>query len=306
MNGVALFVASRVTSYNRLIALVGRAIIGYASDEVDGALRTTMNAMTAPGGGLGLGRSLGESEGGHGLLGFVRRDAVADRVAVSSRTVDADRYPPHSPRGVDASPHRRPVTQLVAQLSEGQRECLRLVYRHMTSKDIARELGISPHTVDMRLRTAMKTLGVDGRIDAARLLFEAEGEIGGYQPLIYQSPELGGAAKAAMDGAPASTVSDDNAVQHSDTRFSPGFDPPAGGPPRPAGASLPFNGAQGAVTGQRGGRVYQNPLAGSLPWGERNDLPRGLRLVWIVAIAMGSALSFGAILGALEALKQLL
>ena len=53
------------------------------------------------------------------------------------------------------------MTQHLAQLTDGQRDCLRLVYRHMTSKDIARTLGVSPHTVDMRLRTAMKVFEVD-------------------------------------------------------------------------------------------------------------------------------------------------
>lgn len=260
--------------------------------------------MAMHGGDIALDAAYGDSEAPSGLFGFSRL------VPAPLRPVDALPVPTHSSVRVDALTRRRPVTDPVAQLTEGQRDCLRLVYRHMTSKDIARALGISPHTVDMRLRTAMKTLGVDGRIDAARLLFDAEGETGAYQSLIYQSPELGGSAEPAMNGAPASTVSDENAVQHSDTRFSPGFDPPAGGPPRPAGASLAYSGVNNVTNGRHGERVYPDPLAGSLagslPWGARNDLPRGLRLVWIVAIAMGSALSFGAILGALEALKKLL
>ncbi len=263
-----------------------------------------MSAMTITTRNLAFGAGFGVAEGNAGSRVSARRDGSV------TRPVDADRHPSHSPQGVDAFISRRPVTGRVAQLTEGQRDCLRLVYRHMTSKDIARALNISPHTVDMRLRTAMKTLGVDGRIDAARVLFDAEGETGAYQALIYQSPELGGAANPAMNGAPASTTSDDDAVQHSDTRFSPGFDPPAGGPPRPAGASLAYSDTYGVADGRHGERVFDGPFAGplgrSLPWGERNELPRGLRLVWIAAIAMGSALSFGAILGALEALKKLL
>ncbi|MEY2882969.1 MAG: hypothetical protein RL490_693, partial [Pseudomonadota bacterium] len=101
---------------------------------------------------------------------------------------------PRRPSRVAVTIQSEPAAPLpnprVAQLTEGQRDCLRLVYNHMTSKDIARVLGVSPHTVDMRLRTAMKTLNVDSRIDAARLL--AQDEAGGftapdvYQPLIYQ------------------------------------------------------------------------------------------------------------------------
>ena len=215
----------------------------------------------------------------------------------------------------------------VTQLTDGQRDCLRLVYGHMTSKDIARALGISPHTVDMRLRTAMKTLGVASRIDAARALIDAEG-IGGagagvatpYQPLIYQAPDVADDAAARTVGEPTSTVSDEYATQHSDTRFRAAFGPPASGPPRLAGASLPHPGTpagQGThvertTNGQAGtgqdvaGRNFETPLAGSLPWGARNTLTPGARLAWIAMIAIGSSLAFGAILGALEALKKLL
>ena len=48
----------------------------------------------------------------------------------------------------------------VARLTTGQRECLDLVDDHATSKEIARQLGISRHTVDARLRAAIQTLGV--------------------------------------------------------------------------------------------------------------------------------------------------
>ena len=139
------------------------------------------------------------------------------------------------------------MTQHLAQLTDGQRDCLRLVYRHMTSKDIARTLGVSPHTVDMRLRTAMKVLDVPSRIDAARLLVHTEAaEIAGgnariakeasaaelYQSLIYQSSDVVGAPELAIVGAPASTRSDENAIPLSDPRIKPVVGPPASGPPR--------------------------------------------------------------------------
>ena len=60
------------------------------------------------------------------------------------------------------------------KLSEAQRICLRMVFMHMSSKDIARELGISPHTVDQRLKGAMQILGVDSRVEAARILARHE------------------------------------------------------------------------------------------------------------------------------------
>jgi DNA-directed RNA polymerase specialized sigma24 family protein len=47
----------------------------------------------------------------------------------------------------------------ISRLSEGQRECLRMVYRHMETKEIARTLGISPDGVAQRIKTAMRILG---------------------------------------------------------------------------------------------------------------------------------------------------
>jgi DNA-binding CsgD family transcriptional regulator len=62
----------------------------------------------------------------------------------------------------------------IARLTPRERECLRLAGR-MTSKDIARHLGISPHTVDERIGAAVKKLGAANRRAAARLLQDHEG-----------------------------------------------------------------------------------------------------------------------------------
>lgn len=104
----------------------------------------------------------------------------------------------------------------VTLLTDAERDCLRLVYQHMTSKDIARQLGVSPHTVDMRLRQAIRKLEVTSRVEAARaLLLEdlTQGitpaakeavESEAYQPMIYQASEIVGDADLARIGAPAS------------------------------------------------------------------------------------------------------
>ena len=55
-------------------------------------------------------------------------------------------------------------------LTGGQIECLRLVNQHLTSAEIATHLGISRHTVDQRVRTALRVLGVQNRWQAARLV----------------------------------------------------------------------------------------------------------------------------------------
>jgi DNA-binding CsgD family transcriptional regulator len=223
--------------------------------------------------------------------------------------------------GLDiAAPSRRCVVvttrpsspnQDVALLTEGQRDCLRLVYNHMTSKDIARILQVSPHTVDMRLRTAMKTLSVGSRIEAARLLVqeEAGGEVlpDAYQPLIYHPPEIAGGGDSATLVSPASSEGFGSAHEPG-LRFSPDVDPTAYGPPRASAASITFETAHpSSWAGTADGNADDSTrsLAGSRPWGRRNDLSIPARLGWIFGIAVGSALAFGSVLGALAALKTL-
>lgn len=42
----------------------------------------------------------------------------------------------------------------LVELTAKQREVLDLLIQHMTSKEISRQLGISPHTVDQRIMLA--------------------------------------------------------------------------------------------------------------------------------------------------------
>lgn len=220
------------------------------------------------------------------------------------------------------------------QLTDGQRDCLRLVYNHMTSKDIARSLGVSPHTVDMRLRTAMKVLGVATRIDAARLLMQDEhgpdvlpalplldndaGDAGAdqpYQSLIYGPSDMVSGAESAIFSASASAAGAaefglDPARSDAHQLLNPTFDPSAVGPPRTADALMT---SEAAMLGSRSGAGTSDPGSGArplasppLPWGERNTLSVPMRLAWIAGISIGSALGFGAILSALQSLKGLL
>lgn len=52
-------------------------------------------------------------------------------------------------------------------LTEKQREVLDLLLNHKTSKEIARTLGISPHTVDQRILHARQKLGASSRSQLA-------------------------------------------------------------------------------------------------------------------------------------------
>src|SRR5687768_14685967 len=73
----------------------------------------------------------------------------------------------------------------LARLTEQQRTCLRHVYSHLTSKEIAPLMGIEPGSVDQHIKGAMRVLGVGDRRAAARMLAEHERPLAA-QPLVYQ------------------------------------------------------------------------------------------------------------------------
>ncbi len=223
-------------------------------------------------------------------------------------------------------------------LSEAERECLRRVYAHLTSKDIARELRISHHTVDMRLRTAIRKLGVANRTEAAMLLHAHESGGGAksleikdleaeatYQSLIYQAPEIAEPANFAMFGAPASAdpgaassrSSDPNLLEQGSLART--LHPPHRPDVGPLGGILAH---PGALTGKaaleptlatdRPGMMAPDPgidarpFHATRPWGRTNDLAISHRLGWMLFIAFASALTFGGILAAFAALKSLI
>ena len=72
----------------------------------------------------------------------------------------------------------RPMDSLTDQLTEPQRECLRLVLAHHNSKEIAAKLGISPSAVDKRIERAVQLLGTSSRFAAARMVAAEEGGVG--------------------------------------------------------------------------------------------------------------------------------
>ena len=58
--------------------------------------------------------------------------------------------------------------QRLASLTNRQVAVLDLLVMHKTSKQIARELGISVHTVDQRIKAARQKLGANDRATLAR------------------------------------------------------------------------------------------------------------------------------------------
>ena len=85
----------------------------------------------------------------------------------------------------------------LAGLTAKQREVLDLLIEHKTSKEIARELGISPHTVDQRIQFAKEKLGAASRSEVA-LLYRRLVEICGQ--LTYQDSRIAASAAVAHSG----------------------------------------------------------------------------------------------------------
>src|SRR6476619_427904 len=60
-------------------------------------------------------------------------------------------------------------------LTEKEKQTLRLIVRGHDAKSTARELGLSVHTVNERLRDARRKLEVSSSREAARIVLAAEG-----------------------------------------------------------------------------------------------------------------------------------
>ena len=186
---------------------------------------------------------------------------------------------PHSNRGPDGIGAEQDIEQRVGRLTAGQLDCLRLVDQHLSSKEIATELSISPHTVDQRIRQAIHILGVSRRQQAARMVSRYAEP---YQRLIHQSPHIDAGISS---GHPNAAVSQQ--IRHADRAGEVG--------------------GSGFLTEQRPETFWpslQPPFATrSHP---RNEMSVGQRLFWIAMIAIGAAFSAGMYLAGLESLARLL
>lgn len=171
------------------------------------------------------------------------------------------------------------IARRVARLSKGQLDALLLVDQHLSSKEIAVELGISSHTVDQRIRGALHVLGVERRAQAARMVAQVRGP---YQRLIHQPPHIEG---GDAWGHPGDAVGFQ--IRHADR----------------AGKA----GDLGVETEQRPGASWSSlPLPFATRSHPRNEMSVGLRLLWIVLIAMGATFSAGMYLAGLESLSRML
>ncbi len=81
----------------------------------------------------------------------------------------------------------------IARLTENEKECLRRRLLPQTAKEMAIELGVSPHAVEKRLKMARTKLGLSSSLQAARLLVQAEAQAQPQprsQALVPHAPDL--------------------------------------------------------------------------------------------------------------------
>lgn len=188
---------------------------------------------------------------------------------------------------------RGTAEERIARLSRGQLEVLRLVNRHLSSKEIAAQLSISSHTVDQRVRGAIRVLGVTRRSEAARLLHQHDlafgpeadptqgTEIAAYQRLIHQTPDIDVKPdQAQFKGAVSSQI------RHAD---------------RTGGV-----GAVSLETEQRWAAIRPPLLLWSTPQQPGNGWNVGQRLAAIAGIAIAASFSAGMLLAGLESLSRLI
>lgn len=176
----------------------------------------------------------------------------------------------------------------IAKLSNAQCDCLRLVAEHRSSKEIARLLAISPHTVDQRLKRATSILAVGSRFEAARLFAShirvTEASPSVYDGLIYQSPELTRFADLGdMDGPPdeldpLGDGDEETTLHEAQASYFSMFEPQA----KP--------------------RTLLSILSDAR---YENDLPTSWRLLAIMAIMLGGVVAFAALVSVAEGLSRI-
>jgi DNA-binding CsgD family transcriptional regulator len=176
----------------------------------------------------------------------------------------------------------KPSNSELQKLTGGQRDCLKLVAQNYSSKEIARQLGVSRFTVDQRLRIAIQRLGVTTRFEAARLISDDSLFLPS-EPLVYQTSHIaldaGFLDKRVPDirGLDSGSGAEGTELRDSHGYFHDEF----GRLPRRTSWPNPFN------------------------TGESNELNLSQKALWVILIAIGSALAFGVFASGLEAIARL-
>ncbi|MGB7409572.1 helix-turn-helix domain-containing protein [Sphingopyxis sp. MG] len=176
-----------------------------------------------------------------------------------------------------------------ARLTEGELICLRMVAEGMGSKQIARTVGISPHTVDARLKSACQKLGTRSRFVAANMIKEPSGN---QEQVTVTSPEANlayenlGLLDHRLTGDKASSAEEGDG---------------SGDLEKHRHRQLETQGDSGR---DRGWFEPNNPIAKF--FGGENRLSIGERLLIISAIALAFAFAFGLLVNGAIGLSRML
>lgn len=174
------------------------------------------------------------------------------------------------------------------QLTSGERACLELVAEHLQSKEIARKLGISRHTVDARLKAACAKLGTTSRFVAARMLSGAPPGVPDVTVtpastnLTYERSELPRPDDDAKRGASAGQGDGPGDLRQKDS-----LEPVS----------------QGDSGNGRSWLEPSHPFAKFLGAENRDSI--GRRLFYIFAIAIGTAVAFGVLVNGLAGISRM-
>ncbi|ABQ66763.1 helix-turn-helix transcriptional regulator [Rhizorhabdus wittichii DC-6] len=170
--------------------------------------------------------------------------------------------------------------EAISKLTARQRDCLRLVLHHKQSKEIGRELGISPMTVDNHFRSAIQTLGVSNRLEAALMLASHEGDEPSQRLTSQPHPVVSPAESSIM--ASSSDIGDGQREMTSALRED----------------QVPYR-------TYREASFIDFPLPVPTRGKPRNDLSIAQRLFWIAILIFGMGLGAGALLSGFAALTNI-
>lgn len=173
------------------------------------------------------------------------------------------------------------------RLVVGEIECLRLVAKGMVSKEIARVLDISPHTVDARLRAATRKMGARNRFVAAQTLIaylknEINSESSDVSNLICEDLNIPADEEAGETEASAGEGND----------------------PADLRSEKPLFHEERADIQTEGWLRPSHPFAKF--FGGDNQLSLGRRMLLIVGISIGSTMAFTAVVNSLIGLSRLI
>ncbi len=173
----------------------------------------------------------------------------------------------------------------IGSLSAGEIDCLKAVGEGLASKEIARVLGLSPHTVDARLKSACAKLDTKSRFVAAKIWAESAGAVAAAAStnLVYEKFDLPDSERLADKGASAGDGVGPDDLEQRDRQV----------------------GGVGSASDDAAAWLEpSHPIATF--FGGENRLSIWWRLVIILAIAIGASIAFGVLLNGYAGVSKLL